>query len=78
MEDQISREERINRELAEANGPLIGGSALRKALGFSSAEAFRQAYFRGHVPIKVFSIPNRRGKFAYTCDVATWLANLKE
>lgn len=78
MEKKISQEERISRELTESNGPLIGGATLRKALGFHSAEAFRQACFRGHVPVKVFSIPNRRGKFAYTCDVATWLANLKE
>lgn len=78
MEEKKSQEERIAKELVEANGPLIGGSALRKALGFPSAEAFRQASFRGHVPVKVFSIPNRRGKFAFTRDVATWLAKLKE
>lgn len=77
MQNTYTREDGINKELSESNGPLLGGAALRKALGFSSSEAFRQACFRGHIPIKVFTIPNRRGKFAFTSDVATWLAELK-
>ena len=55
-------------------GPLIGGSDLVKTLGFRSAEAMRQAVSRNKLPVRTFTIPSRRGRFAYTFDVARWLA----
>lgn len=58
-------------------GPLIGGSALYRALGLPSAAAFRQAASRGVLPVAVFSIPHRRGRFALTREVAEWLIQLK-
>lgn len=64
MKNEKTNEECINSDLTELHGPLIGGSTLCKVLGFNSAEAFRQAFFRGQIPVKVFCIPNRRGKFA--------------
>ncbi|WP_460837661.1 hypothetical protein [Noviherbaspirillum agri] len=65
----------IARSLQEKYGHLIGGGALVKALAYPNSSAFRQAHSRGTVPVPVFDIPNRRGKFAYTVDVATWLAS---
>ncbi len=78
----MNREELEMRSLAEVlesdllgqYGPMLSGDALRKALGYPSMDAFRQALSRGTVPIKVFPLENRRGKFALTKDVATWLA----
>jgi hypothetical protein len=61
-------------ELTERYGPLISGNNLRRVLGYNSPEAFRQALARKTMPIHVFSIPNRRGKFALVRDVAKWLA----
>lgn len=61
--------------LQEKHGYLIGGGALVKALAYPNTSAFRQAHSRGTVPVTVFDIPNRRGKFAYTADVAAWLAS---
>jgi hypothetical protein len=55
-------------------GPLIGGADLVKTLGFRSAEAMRQAVSRKKLPVRTFTIPSRRGRFAYTFDVARWLA----
>jgi hypothetical protein len=58
-------------------GPLLGGTALYRALGLPSAAAFRQAASREVLPVQVFSIPHRRGRFALTREVALWLAGLK-
>lgn len=58
-------------------GPLLGGTALYRALGLPSAAAFRQAAIRGGLPVQVFSIPHRRGRFALTREVASWLASLQ-
>lgn len=59
-------------------GPLIANDDLRKALGYSSKEAFRQAMARKSVPVPVFDVENRRGKFALSIDVANWLAAQRE
>lgn len=57
-------------------GPLLGGAALYRALGLPSAAAFRQAASRDALPVHVFPIPHRRGRFALTREVASWLASL--
>jgi len=55
-------------------GPIMGRDNLWMALGYSSNDAFRQAVFKDLLPIPVFEIENRRGKFALVKDVAKWLA----
>ena len=64
----------LERELADKHGPLIADEDLRAALGYRSMDAFRQALVRKVVPVPVFAIPQRRGKFALVRDVAIWLA----
>lgn len=71
------QESAIYLELTEKYGQLLGGHDLWKILGYPTAEAFRQACTREVVPINVFSIPRRRGKFARVRDVAIWLESLK-
>lgn len=66
--------EALERDLLARYGPLIGNDQLCQALGYSSIDAFRQAQSRGLLPVPVFSIPKRRGKFALVKDVAQWLA----
>ena len=68
----------IEEQLLRLHGPMISGDALRTALGYPSMEAFRQALSRKTVPIQVFSIEARRGKFALVRDLARWLANQRE
>lgn len=63
--------------LTSAYGPIVGGEKLAQLLGYPSNEAFRQALNRGQLPIETFNIPHRRGKFAYTEDIAAWLSSLK-
>jgi hypothetical protein len=64
----------LERDLMNRYGPMVSGDALRLVLGYTSGEAFRQALSRRTVPIPVFGLPNRRGKFALVKDIAAWLA----
>lgn len=69
-------------DLAEAMlrefGPLMGGEELRRALGYRTWAAFARAVRTNAAGIPVFEIPNRRGRFALTTDVAQWLISLRE
>lgn len=64
-----------NQLLKLHHSPVITGEALRSSLGYRSDEAFRQSLTRNTVPVRVFTIENRRGKFALIRDIAIWLAN---
>lgn len=57
---------------------MIANEDLRIALGYPSMNAFRQALVRKTVPIPVFTLPKRKGKFALVKDVARWLAKQRE
>ena len=65
------------RELSSEYGHLIGGAALRKLLGFSSAAAMRQAICRRTLSLPTFFVEGRRGRFAVVTDVADWLIQTK-
>lgn len=66
----------IEARLISVYGPIVGGARLSRALGYPSPEAFRQALVRGRVPVPVFTIPGRRGKFAHVRDIARWAHQL--
>lgn len=59
--------------LTQALGPVVGGSALSRALGFRTQAAFRKAKQRGRLPVATFEVEGRRGRFAATADIAAWL-----
>ncbi len=63
----------LNDEFVRQFGPMLPSSALVKALGYRSGDAFRQALARGTVPVPLFHIPTRRGRFALARDVALWI-----
>ena len=67
----------LERDLLHRYGPLIGHDDLRQALGYMSMDAFRQALSRDQMPVPVFAVPHRRGKYALSKDVAHWLARLR-
>jgi len=67
----------LRESLLRMHGPLIGGKALIAALGHKSSASLRQARRRGQVSITLFTVPNRRGWFALTQDVADWLADIR-
>ena len=64
----------LEADLLDLYGPLLTGDDLRKALGYVSKDAFRQAMARKTVPIPLFELENRRGKYALSKDVAKYLA----
>jgi hypothetical protein len=66
--------EALERDLFNRHGPMIGQEHLWQALGYSSIDAFRQAEARQTLPVRVFPLERRRGKFALVKDVALWLA----
>jgi hypothetical protein len=59
-------------------GPMIGGADLAHVAGFPNAAAMRQAMRRNKVGFPVFQVPGRRGRFAWTADVAQWLWELSQ
>jgi len=67
----------IERDLLNQYGPLIGKEDLRVALGYRSNDAFRQALSRNTIPIPVFEIEHRKGKFALVKDLAVWLEAMR-
>ena len=54
--------------------PLLSGVDLQKAMGYRTIDAVRQAIARKTIPVKVFTMKNRRGKYALVKDIAYWLA----
>ena len=67
--------EQLEKDLLQMYGsPLIAGEDLQKAMGFRSVDALRQAIVRQTIPVKVFKLENRRGKYALVKDIARWLA----
>ena len=54
--------------------PLLSGVDLQKAMGYRTIDAVRQAIARKTIPVKVFTMKNRRGKYALVKNIAYWLA----
>lgn len=66
----------LEAQLIRAYGVIVGGARLTRALGYPTQQAFRQAVARGRVPVPLFTIPGRRGKFAQIQDIARWVHGL--
>jgi hypothetical protein len=64
----------LESDMLDLYGPILSGRNLVKTLGYSSSDALRQAVSRKTIPVPIFSIKKRKGKFALTKDVAFWLA----
>ena len=64
-------------DLLQRHGELVSQKDLVRLLGYPSLRAVQKASERGRLPIKTFSVPGRRGKFAFTRDVAAWLKDLR-
>ena len=60
--------------LTSRYGPLLSSRDLWQVLGFPIPAAYRQALARDRIPVPLFEIEGRRGRFALTQEVAQWLA----
>ena len=67
----------VEEELRSLHGRFMSGEDLWRELWFRNSASFRKAKSKGRLGLRVFSIPNRRGIFAYTSDVAKWLIDLE-
>lgn len=70
--DELSVE--LEEDLVRRYGVLLPSSTLVAVLGYKSTNAYQQALARGTLPVPVFEIDRRRGRFALAKDVARWLA----
>lgn len=66
--------EQLEQKLTEKYGFVLGSDPLFKLLGYPTINALKQGVIRNQISVPIFSIENRRGKFALTKDVAEWLA----
>lgn len=55
-------------------GPLLSSRDLWQVLGYPSPAAYRQAMLRQRIPVPLFAIEGRRGRFALAQEIAQWLA----
>ncbi|OJY95737.1 MAG: hypothetical protein BGP25_13310 [Lysobacterales bacterium 63-13] len=76
--DDRSSPDELRSALFERFGPMMSGPALRQALGYRTASAFRQAMASPVACLPAFRIPGRRGWYALTQEVAAWLINRAE
>lgn len=63
----------LESRLVRALGVVVGGRELSRALGYPSQPAFRQAFARGRLPVNVFELQGRRGRYALVSDIARWI-----
>ena len=64
----------LERKLIREYGICLSGVALSRSLGYRSIGTMRQAIKHHAVPVPLFPIKDRRGKYALAGDVARWLA----
>jgi len=68
----------LEQDLVDKYGHTLSGDDLQRTLGFPTLSALRQAINRKQIPIPIFTIKHRKGKFALAKDVANWLAYQRE
>lgn len=68
---------KLEKDLIDRYGPIVGGEDLRQVLGYKTASAFRLALKLGDISLPIFNIEKRRGKFALSVDIANWIVNQK-
>ena len=63
----------LQEELALRYGEIMGGKELWRALGYRTPQGFKQAIIRNTLSLPTFFVVGRKGRYALTSDVATWL-----
>jgi hypothetical protein len=68
----------MRERLVKQYGPMLGGTELRSILGYRAASTFNRAKRLNLIGVHIFQLPNRRGSFALTTDVADWLIRVSK
>lgn len=72
----LDKSEIMNKQLIMQYGELMDSRSLMHVLGYKSCSTFKLAITNKTLGIKVFDVPGRRGKFALTRHVSSWLSQL--
>ena len=59
--------------ILKSHGPLLHGDLVWQMLGYSSSVAMRSALCRDTLPVTIFELPHRHGKFGLSEEFAQWL-----
>lgn len=52
---------------------MLTGKSLYNSLGYQTYAAFYRGKQRGEIGVRVFSLPGRKGWFAFSDEVTAWL-----
>ena len=63
----------IDLDLYLPRTPVLSGPETARIMGFPTTEALYKARQAGRLPIELFRLPGRRGWFAATAVVKSWL-----
>lgn len=66
----------LRQDLLTRYGALLTSEEVARVLRFKSKDALMKARRRDALPIALFSIPGRKGLFATSADVASWVESL--
>ena len=55
------------------DSPVFSAANTARLMGYPTTEALAKARRAGRLPIRMFTIPGRRGWFATRADVCAWL-----
>ena len=64
----------LESDLMGKHGPTMTGEDLLRALGYTSKDGLRQSVVKKTVPVPLFNMEHRRGKFSLVKEVARYLA----
>lgn len=60
------------------HGPYMGSAKVVSLLSFPSLSALTSARRRGTLPIEMVELPDRKGFWARTVDVARWIESVEQ
>lgn len=63
----------MSEQMLKQYGPVMNGKDLYLSLGFKTYSAFYRAMQLKELGVDVFRLPKRRGWFAKTTEVASWI-----
>jgi hypothetical protein len=72
--DFLRLRDSLDEDFLKLYGPVLTGDEIQKALRYPSVDAYRKSVTLQRVPVPLFEMENRRGKFALSKDVAHYLA----
>lgn len=74
----MTQDEALEIKYLRAFGAVLSAAQTAQVLGYRSTATLAKARSRGQLPIQMFPLPHRRGLFANTVEIATWIASKQQ